>query len=65
MTHLWSWCAKPIASGFVWASARLIGWMRADGGKIVRLEGSVTADVIERFVRQDLVPSLEPGDIVI
>lgn len=43
----------------------LIGWMAADGGEIVRLEGSVTAAVFERFVRQDLVPSLEPGDIVI
>lgn len=43
----------------------LIGWMAACGGEVVPLEGSVSATVFERFVRQHLVPSLEVGDLVI
>lgn len=43
----------------------LLGWMAEGCGEIISYAGSVTKDVFERFVEQSLVPSLEPGDIVI
>lgn len=43
----------------------LLGWMRADGGGVVGVEGSVDAAVFGRFVADTLAPSLRPGDVVI
>ena len=43
----------------------LLGWMRADSGGVVGIEGSVKADTFEQFVAASLVPSLRPGDVVI
>lgn len=43
----------------------LLGWMAASCGESVLVEAKVTGDVFERFVEEYLVPSLEPGDIVI
>ena len=43
----------------------LLGWMRQDSGGVTGVEGSVSAEVFERFVAESLVPSLKPGDVVI
>lgn len=43
----------------------LLGWMRADCGGVVGVEGSVTAAVFERFVADSLAPSLRRGDVVV
>lgn len=43
----------------------LLGWMRADCGGVVGIEGSVNAAVFERFVADTLAPSLRRGDVVI
>ena len=43
----------------------LLGWMSADGGSVRAHEGSVTAEVFERFVAESVVPSLRPGDVVV
>ena len=43
----------------------LIGWLGLGRGGVVAVEGSVNADVFERFVRDHLCPNLRPGDIVI
>ena len=43
----------------------LLGWMRADCGGVVGVEGSVTAAVFERFVADTLAPSLRRGDVVV
>ncbi len=43
----------------------LLGWMRQDSGGVTGVEGSVNAEVFERFVAESLVPSLKPGDVVI
>ena len=43
----------------------LIGWMAATCGSVRAHEGSVNAEVFERFIAQSLVPALEKGDVVI
>jgi hypothetical protein len=43
----------------------LIGWIGQRGAGVVPVEGTVTADVFERFVEHYLVPELRPGDIVV
>lgn len=41
----------------------LIGWLGR--GKVVAVEGRVDGALFERFVREHLAPTLEPGDIVV
>lgn len=43
----------------------LVGWMSASCGEAVIVADSVDAAIFERFVAEYLVPSLEPGDIVV
>ncbi len=43
----------------------LLGWMAARCGSVSAREGSVKAVHFEAFVSESLVPSLEPGDVVI
>lgn len=43
----------------------LLGWMSSRCGTVVGVEGSVTAAVFDAFVASHLVPSLEPGDVVV
>ncbi len=43
----------------------LLGWMAATCGSVSAREGSVKAPHFEAFVAESLVPSLEPGDVVI
>ena len=43
----------------------LIGWIGARDGRVVPLEGSVTAEVFEEVVQRYLVPWLEPNEIVV
>ena len=43
----------------------LIGWLRASGGSVRPLEGSVKAAEFEAFVAESLVPHLKAGDVVV
>jgi len=43
----------------------LIGWVGADRGGVVAVEGSVNGDLFERFVRDHLCPRLREGDLVV
>ena len=43
----------------------LIGWLRASGGGVRPLEGSVRAAEFEAFVTESLVPALRAGDVVV
>ena len=43
----------------------LLGWMCSSCAEAVIVQGNVTGAVFDRFVAEHLVPSLEPGDIVI
>ena len=55
----------PTAPFRVGRRMNLLGWMRADSGGVVGIEGSVKADTFEQFVATSLVPSLRRGDVVI
>lgn len=55
----------PTAPFRVGKRLNLLGWMRQDSGGVTGVEGSVNAEVFERFVADSLVPSLKPGDVVI
>jgi len=49
-----------------WNSTTLLGSLRRDGSTTcMMIEGGTTQDVFREYVRQVLVPSLSPGDIVI
>lgn len=52
----------PLARG---RRRSMIGSMAHRCGEVVAVAGTVTADVFERFVARDLVPSLEAGDVVV
>lgn len=43
----------------------LLGWMSHTGGTVSAVEGTVSRAVFERFVVEELAPSLQPGDIVV
>ena len=43
----------------------LIGFLSLAVGRVLAFEGSVTADVFERFVAVCLVPHLDVGDVVV
>ena len=43
----------------------LIGWMAPTCGGVRAIRGTVTRATFERFVEEDLAPSLEVGDVVI
>ena len=43
----------------------LVGWLRASGGGVRPLEGSVRAAEFEAFVAESLVPALRAGDVVV
>ena len=43
----------------------LVGWLRASGGSVRPMEGSVKAPEFEAFVAESLVPGLKPGDVVV
>ncbi|GAB5550223.1 MAG: hypothetical protein SangKO_099830 [Sandaracinaceae bacterium] len=43
----------------------LIGWVGLDRGGVVAVEGSVSGDLFERFVREQLCPRLREGDLVV
>jgi len=49
-----------------WATTTLIGALRLDGATApMVIEGATDTDVFMAYVRQVLVPSLRPGDIVV
>jgi len=49
-----------------WKTTTLIGALAAHGMRCSMLvDGAVNGDVFEAFVRQVLVPELEPGDVVV
>ena len=43
----------------------LLGWISRRGGHVVACEGTVDRAVFERFVVEDLAPSLQAGDVVV
>lgn len=43
----------------------LLGWVGLGRGGVVAVEGSVGADLFERFVRDHLAPRLRKGDLVV
>ena len=43
----------------------LIGWVGLGRGGVVAVEGSVSGDLFERFVREHLCPNLRRGDTVV
>ncbi len=43
----------------------LIGWIGAEAGQVVGVEGTVNRAVFERFVVEELAPSLQAGDVVV
>lgn len=43
----------------------LVGFISPEAGRVLAFEGTVTAEVFERFVAVCLVPHLESGDVVV